>query len=109
MSARGFASLAYVEYSLALLATSNVITLEVATVSTDVLVLYYMAGARGFLAIEIIAGLVHVSFAPSGGPVTRVVGLTAVSDWLWHQIQVLRSTTVCYFYLIPISRYYCSL
>jgi len=82
------------EFATALQPTGNVITLEVATVFTDVLVLYYMAGAHGFLAIEIIGGFVRLSFALSDGSVTRIVGVKAVSDGQWHRVEIQRSTTV---------------
>ena len=90
----GFPLLSYAQYDLVLGSGSNLVALELATVMNNALVLYYSAGQRSFMAVEIIAGQVRLSLAGSDGVVKRVTNSKSVSDGLWHRIEASRDNNM---------------
>ena len=92
----GFEELSFMEFP-PLDPRSNLISVEVATVQQNCLLLYNTGGAsyQDFIALELVEGRVCLSFDLGAGPVRLETG-KRVADGLFHSITVKRIGNVSF-------------
>ena len=101
VESRGFQSLSYMQYSLELDEIRNEITIEVATVMKNALLLLYRSeSSYEYLALELVDGFVELSFflgneeSASDEDIVRMRNPVRVDDGQWYSISVVRESKV---------------
>ena len=99
----GFQSLSYMQYAVALDEMRNEITMEIATVMDNALLLLYRSeSSYEYLALQIVDGRIELSFflgneeTAAAEDVVRVTNPLPVNDGQWHRVTVSRDSKVRY-------------
>lgn len=89
-----FGPLSYQQYASSFGQATDSVSIEFATLQTDALLVYIVAGQSDFMAVEVVDGQVRLTYSHTNISPVIVYTTHFVSDGSWHRVEATRSGQV---------------